>query len=83
MVIRKAELSDTQSIAKANVDTWKSAYKGILADEYLDNLSYEKTEQAIKNIIINSCDDKRFIFVAEDSTSGVIGFASCGKAREI
>ncbi|HAQ40539.1 MAG TPA: GNAT family N-acetyltransferase [Clostridiales bacterium] len=81
MIIRKAELTDAQSIAEVNVGTWKSAYKGILDDEYLDNLSCEQREQAIKNII-NSSDDKRFIFVAEDSASGVIGFASCGKARE-
>ncbi len=82
MIIREAKLSDAQSIVEVNVSTWESTYEGILADEYLNNLLYEKTEQAIKNIIIKSSDDKRFIFVAEDSTSGVIGFASCGRVRE-
>lgn len=82
MVIRSAEINDAMSIAKVNIETWKSTYKGIIDNEYLYNLSYENREQVVKNIIINSSTNKKFVFVAEDNIEGVIGFASCGKERE-
>ncbi len=81
MVIRPAKISDSSGIAMVNVDAWKSTYKGIISDEYLDNLSYEKREQAIRQII-NTADDKKFIFVAENIDGRIIGFASFGKYRE-
>ncbi len=58
MIIRKAELNDAYNIAKVNVDSWKSTYRGVLANEYLENLSYEQREQAMKNTIINSSKNK-------------------------
>lgn len=82
MIVRSAELTDASSIAKVNIETWKSTYKGIIEDEYLDSLSYEQREQAIKSLIINSSLNKKYVFVAEDNTNGVIGFASCGIERE-
>lgn len=82
MIVREAELSDAFSIAKVNIDSWRNTYKGIIADEYLNNLNYEKREQAMKNILINSTKDKKYVFVAEDNMDGVIGFVSCGKERE-
>lgn len=81
MIIRLAELTDASSIAKVNTETWKSTYKNIIDDEYLDSLSYEQREHAIKNII-NSSSDKKYVFIAEDGTGDVIGFASCGIVRE-
>lgn len=81
ILIRIAELTDAPNIAKVNIDTWKNTYQGIVSDEYLNNLSYEQREQAIKNII-NIDNDKKFVYVAEDNRDGVIGFISCGKERE-
>lgn len=81
MIIRSAELTDASGIAKVNIETWKSTYKNIINDEYLDSLSYEQREHAIKNII-NSSSDKKYVFIAEDGTGDVIGFASCGIVRE-
>jgi len=82
MIVRSAELTDATSIAKVNIETWKSTYKGIIEDEYLDNLSYKQREHTIKNLIINSSSNKKYVFVAEDNIYGVIGFASCGMERE-
>lgn len=82
MIIRAAEITDASSIAKVNIKAWKSTYGGIINDEYLRGLSYENLEKAMKNLIINSLKDKRYIFVAEDDTGSIIGFASCGIVRE-
>ncbi|TKJ00794.1 GNAT family N-acetyltransferase, partial [Bacillus cereus] len=37
--IRRAIKDDIQGIAKVHVDSWKTAYKGIFADEILDNIA--------------------------------------------
>ena len=39
--IRRAIKDDIPGIAKVHVDSWKTAYKGIFADEILDNIAYE------------------------------------------
>ncbi len=53
MNIRKAVLSDAKGIAKVHVDCWKTTYKYIVSDQYLNNLTYESREQLWKNNIPN------------------------------
>lgn len=36
MEIRKANLNDALGVAKVQVDSWKTTYKNIVPDEYLD-----------------------------------------------
>lgn len=36
MNIRNAELSDAEKIASIHAESWRSAYRGILSDEFLD-----------------------------------------------
>ena len=45
MIIREANINDTPSIAKVTVDTWKTAYRSIIDNDYLNNLSYEEREK--------------------------------------
>lgn len=76
MRIRKANLTDAQGIAKVHVDSWKSTYKNIISDEFLDKLSYDKrTDLWTRNIST----DGDFIFVAENHEEKIVGFACCGK----
>lgn len=42
-IIREAQIADAPAIARVGVDTWRSTYCGIMADDYLDDLSYEKS----------------------------------------
>jgi len=42
MIIREATHNDIPALAKVHVDTWRTAYRGIMPDEYLANLSYEQ-----------------------------------------
>lgn len=48
--IRRAIEDDIQGIAKVHVDSWKTTYKGIFADEILDNIAYEKREKQWEDI---------------------------------
>ncbi|WP_306428702.1 hypothetical protein [Robertmurraya siralis] len=42
MIIREATLSDAEGIAKVHVDSWRTTYKGIVSDVFLEQLSYKK-----------------------------------------
>ncbi|WP_127583563.1 GNAT family N-acetyltransferase [Paenibacillus koleovorans] len=78
MNIRKALPSDSRGIAKVAVDTWRSAYRGILPDHVLDGLTYEQREENWNRIFIIGID---IVFVAENVAGEVIGYASGGKER--
>lgn len=82
MIIREATLSDAYSIAKVHVDSWKSTYKGIVCDDFLNGLSYENSEVGWKSFINDSERDNKYIYVAVDGEYGIIGFATCGIKRE-
>jgi len=78
MKIRSATIDDASSIARVTVDTWRSAYRGLIDQEYLDGLSYENREQGWREFPF----DNAFVYVAEDETGNIIGFAAAGPERE-
>ncbi len=76
--VRKARPSDAGAIAAVRNETWQSAYRGIVADEYLDAMSLEDaTARFAKGLA--SPDEHFFVAVAD---SDVIGFSVCGAERE-
>ena len=76
MLIRKAKFEDVAGIAKVHVDSWRTTYKGIVPDTYLDNLSYERGEQQWKRGI-----EQNHIYIAKDGNGQIVGFATGGKER--
>ncbi len=80
MIIRKAKISDIPKIAKVHVDTWKTAYKGIISDEYLQNLSYKWSENAFLTIIKKQ-NHEITCFIAEGESGKIVGFAIGGIER--
>jgi GNAT superfamily N-acetyltransferase len=77
MIIREATLTDRPAIARVHVDSWRTTYGGILPQKYLDDLSYEQRESQWQQCLDNS---GYFIYVAEDESGQVVGFA-CGGAE--
>lgn len=76
MKIREVKWTDAEGIARVHVDSWKTTYKGIIPDEFLNQLSYEKrTALWVKNI--ESPDN--YILIAEDDNSKIVGFAVAGR----
>lgn len=75
MKIRKATIEDAKAIAKVQVDTWRTTYKNIVPDDYLENMSYGQRESIWKSII-----PQCYVYVAETNGGEVVGFASGGKA---
>lgn len=78
MRIREASVTDAPAIARVTVDTWKTAYRGIIDDNYLNNLSYEEREKGWKQFPFDDC----FVYVAVDGAQKILGFAAAGPERE-
>jgi ribosomal protein S18 acetylase RimI-like enzyme len=76
MKIREAKITDAEGIANVHVDCWRSTYKGIVSDVYLERMSYEKRTQAwIQNITRTD----NYVLVVENEDGKIIGFADGGK----
>lgn len=81
MKIREATLADAANIARVHVDSWRTAYRGLMPDTLLDNLSYESRERMWKRILADS-ERREFVYVVEDDQGRIIGFASGGASRD-
>lgn len=81
MIVREATHNDVPAIAKIHVDTWRTTYQGIIPDEHLANLSYERRATGWDQILSHAPESGNFTYVAEKETSEVIGFANGGVER--
>jgi GNAT superfamily N-acetyltransferase len=76
IIIRIAKVEDAEGIAKVHVDSWRTTYRGIVPDTFLDNLSYEQRELTWKKGI-----NENHVYIAENENGQVIGFSTGGKER--
>jgi GNAT superfamily N-acetyltransferase len=67
-------------IAQVHVSSWRTTYKGILADETLDNLDIESRVKQWTDRLANQ-ESKTATFVATDLDKRIICFANGGPAR--
>lgn len=71
MIIRQATQHDFSTIAKIRIDNWRTTYKGLLPQSFLDELDYEKETNYWfdypKNDISN-------VFVAVNRNNDILGF---------
>lgn len=82
MHIREARLEDGAGIARVHVDTWRSAYRGLLPDAVIDSRTYERRlerwVQTLQMIDVSS----EGVFVAQADDGRIAAFASGGPARD-
>lgn len=76
-LVRPAEPEDAPAIAQVHVATWRSAYRGLLPDEFLASLSETHYEERWRRALDDSA---ARVYVAEN-VDGVAGFASGGPER--
>ena len=79
MKVREAFLPDATGIARVHVESWRSAYRGIVPDSILEGLSYEQKERQWQETFRGTT-HQEFVYVAEDEAQQIIGFASGGPA---
>ncbi|MBN9088868.1 MAG: GNAT family N-acetyltransferase [Reyranella sp.] len=82
ITIRRARKSDAGAIGRVHVETWQSAYAGLLPDAMLVRMSGVR-QSAWWSRAIEDPRESRGIFVADDEDMGVVGFGSCGPVRDI
>jgi ribosomal protein S18 acetylase RimI-like enzyme len=82
MNIRTATIEDAHDIAVMHVQSWKESYKGIIHQEYLDQLSVEKREARFKEDLESRSKNNHEYFLALDDDNHIVGFASGGPNRK-
>lgn len=79
--VREATAMDAASIGRIHVATWRSAYAGLVPEDYLVRLSVRERAAWWREGIGRGREGR--VLVAELEESGrIVGFGSCGKARD-
>ncbi len=81
MRIRVATRNDAAAIGRVHVETWQSAYAGLLPDTMLAGMS-DVRQSAWWGRLLADPREAKGIFVADDDDMGVVGFGSCGPVRD-
>lgn len=80
MEIRLASLSDAEGIARVHVESWKTTYRGIISDAFLNNLSIERRKQNWESTFTHLYKSE-VIYVLVDQEI-IRGFIHWGKSRD-
>lgn len=78
MPVRLATVEDAEQIAAVHVQSWQGAYRGLLPEDFLDNLSLERRITQWQNIL---SDPANVVPVYEDDGQ-VVGFVLYGRTRD-
>jgi ribosomal protein S18 acetylase RimI-like enzyme len=80
-VIRRATSDDAFAIAEVHHRTWQVAYRGIVDDEFLDNMVIEHREQRWRTALESQTQSSiTLVAVSDDAT--VQGHVSVGSTRD-
>ena len=81
--IRQARAEDAPGIARVNIESWHSTYRGLIADATLDGMKPDKYLIKWNDIFRTMETNENFCFVAENEINEVIGYSLSGKNRHI
>ncbi len=80
-LVRIADFNDAAGIGDVHVVGWRSAYRGILPDDYLDGMS-DIRHSAFWADVLDNENRAGVTFIAEaEGGDGIVGFADCGPER--
>ncbi|MDI9634585.1 GNAT family N-acetyltransferase [Kamptonema cortianum] len=71
--IRNATETDAEGIAFVHVNSWKTSYAGIIDQDFLDNINYEKRLSSWQEII-QSKSTQELIVLLDGKIIGFVGF---------
>ncbi len=74
VIVRVAAAADAPAIARVRVDAWRSTYRGMIPDAYLDGMSVDESEAHWRRIL-EAAPGRFSVFVAEEGER-VVGFAA-------
>lgn len=80
-IIRPARVEDASGIARVHIDSWRTTYKGLVPDDYLASLSYERNAQN-RARTLSDPETKTRTYVAQNESGRIVGFINGGPERE-
>jgi GNAT superfamily N-acetyltransferase len=75
IVVRPAGAGDAPAIARVRIDSWRTTYRGLIPDAYLDGMQVDAST-ALWDRVLTAGPNTTSVFVAEHGAD-VVGFA-CG-----
>jgi GNAT superfamily N-acetyltransferase len=78
--IRLAIPADAGMIARVSIASWRTTYRGLISEDYLQNLSYRHRRDNWLDRLSRQ-DGSFFAYVAVNSAGKIVGFASGGRER--
>lgn len=78
-MIRPARVEDAPGIARVHIDSWRTTYKGFIPDDFLANLSYERSGRGWTRIVGET---EQRTYVAQNASGRIVGFVNGGPERE-
>jgi ribosomal protein S18 acetylase RimI-like enzyme len=82
MRIRPATIDDARALAAVHVASWQEAYRGLLPDDYLDQLEPGHRLAMWEQFLAATQWPRQGTLVAETGTGDVVGFASVCPTRD-
>jgi ribosomal protein S18 acetylase RimI-like enzyme len=82
VTIRRARIDDADAIAHVHVESWRSTYAGMLPEDMLVRLSSAAREAHWWRRVLGRFRRRHYVFVADHSDAGVVGFISGGPSRD-
>jgi L-amino acid N-acyltransferase YncA len=79
MTIRPAVVEDARDIATIHIRSWQAAYRGLVADTFLDNLDINTRTKRWESTLT---DEKYQTLVYENDSGQTVGFATCEPHEE-
>jgi len=79
MLLRTAESKDAMSVARVHVRSWQSAYRGLLPNEYLDQLC---PEDRAERYDFETRDPQRPQTIVAVEAGAICGFATTAPSRD-
>lgn len=80
ITIRSARIGDEQGIARVRVETWRTAYRGIVNEAHLNNLSVDMIAEQFADVLGDEQEPYE-LFAAETEQGEVVGFALAGPEK--
>jgi ribosomal protein S18 acetylase RimI-like enzyme len=78
--LRAAVTADAGAIARVHVASWRTTYRGLMPQSYLDGLRLDDYTERWSRILEDPA-SRSIVFVVEEAEQ-VVGFASCGRERD-
>jgi GNAT superfamily N-acetyltransferase len=83
IVVRHAVIDDADHITEAHVKAWQVAYRGIMPDSYLDDLSNDMADRRARwRVQIAAPESPAVCTLVAERDGTVVGWSSCAPSRD-